>query len=615
MKRKNYSLLICNLSYCLLFVLFGFLSDSAYSQGAAVNTTGASADPSAILDLSSNNSGILIPRMTEAQKNSINTPATGLMIYQTDGATGFWYYDGNVWLQSLGAAGATGAIGATGATGSAGTSGLLPSGTSAGNTPYWDGSQWVVNSSNIFNNGGSVGINTTNPDGSAYLDVSGTNKGMLIPRMTTAERNLIGSPAQGLQIFNTTTMCFEYFAYGIWQSLGCATCPVPYAAGFISGSALVCQGQSGVLYSVPAITNATSYVWAYSGTGATINGTTNSITIDFAANATLGNLTVKGNNVICGDGAISPNFAITINASPAASTAGTHTPSETQIIWNWNTVSGATGYKYNTANNYSTATDNGTNTSYTQTGLICNTPYTLYVWAYSVCGNSTATSLNQTTSACPFICGTSSITFTYKGSSVSSGSVNGGYNSGQYCWLDRNLGASAVATAVDHVAAYGDLFQWGRLDDGHQTRTGGTTSTLSSNDIPGHSNFIIAPNSPYDWRNPQNGALWQGASGINNPCPSGWRLPTATELNNEVTSWSQNNWIGAIASPLKLPAAGNRDYSNGTLSDVGSYGNYWSSTVIGTNVRDLYFYSSNANMHPSGFYRAGGMSIRCLRDY
>ena len=63
--------------------------------------------------------------------------------------------------------------------------------------------------------------------------------------------------------------------------------PLPGAAGTITGTAAVCQGQSGVAYSVPAITGATSYSWTYSGTGATITGTTNSVTISFAANATV----------------------------------------------------------------------------------------------------------------------------------------------------------------------------------------------------------------------------------------------------------------------------------------------------------------------------------------
>jgi endonuclease I len=89
--------------------------------------------------------------------------------------------------------------------------------------------------------------------------------------------------------------------------------PLPEAAGTISGIATVCQNQSAVIYSVPAITNANNYTWTYSGTGATVNGTSNSITIDFASNATSGTLTVSGTNA-CGDGVSSAGYPITVNS-------------------------------------------------------------------------------------------------------------------------------------------------------------------------------------------------------------------------------------------------------------------------------------------------------------
>src|SRR5687767_462877 len=47
-------------------------------------------------------------------------------------------------------------------------------------------------------------------------------------------------------------------------------------------------------------------------------------------------------------------------------------------------------------------------------------------------------------------------------------------------WLDRNLGASRAATFFNDSLAAGDLFQWGRLDDGHQERTSDTTHILSN---------------------------------------------------------------------------------------------------------------------------------------
>ena len=179
-------------------------------------------------------------------------------------------------------------------------------------------------------------------------------------------------------------------------------------------------------------------------------------------------------------------------------------------------------------------------------------------------------------------------------------------------WKDRNLGASQVATSSTDAAAYGDLYQWGRAADGHESRTSGTTSILATSDTPGHGNFITNGSSPYDWRNPQTDNLWQGVSGINNPCPSGYRLPTEAEWYAERTSWSSNNEAGAFASPLKLPVAGYRSYYNGTLYNVGSGGTYWSSTVNGTYASFLRFDSSNASM--SSHHRAFGFSVRCLKD-
>jgi hypothetical protein len=92
------------------------------------------------------------------------------------------------------------------------------------------------------------------------------------------------------------------------------------AAGAIIGVAQICKGATGYAYSVGAITNATSYIWNYSGSGAAINGTGSSVTIDFAAGASNGNVTVSGTNG-CSTGTVSPAYAVTVNTPPTAAIA------------------------------------------------------------------------------------------------------------------------------------------------------------------------------------------------------------------------------------------------------------------------------------------------------
>jgi hypothetical protein len=187
-------------------------------------------------------------------------------------------------------------------------------------------------------------------------------------------------------------------------------------------------------------------------------------------------------------------------------------------------------------------------------------------------------------------------------------------------WKDRNLGASQVATASNDFNAYGSLYQWGRLSDGHEiinwTSPSGSdgaeqsneTTTTTTSTSPPTSDFIKAGNW-YIGTNPDD--LWQGVSGINNPCPTGYRLPTEAELDAERLSWGTNDAAGAFNSPLKLPTAGNRSYSSGNLLSQGS-GNYWSSTVSGGFSRLLEFTSGNASMQQD--FRGDGYSVRCLKE-
>jgi hypothetical protein len=179
-------------------------------------------------------------------------------------------------------------------------------------------------------------------------------------------------------------------------------------------------------------------------------------------------------------------------------------------------------------------------------------------------------------------------------------------------WMDRNLGATQVATSSTDAAAYGDLYQWGRGNDGHQCRTSATTTTFSSSDQPGNGNFILDPNTPFDWRSPQNDNLWQGVNGVNNPCPSGYRIPTSGELDAERLSWIGNNSTGAFASPLKFPMGGLRIYNNGSLVNVGISSGCWGSTISSTDSRGLDYNSTYAGIYAG--YRANGVAVRCIKN-
>jgi hypothetical protein len=187
-------------------------------------------------------------------------------------------------------------------------------------------------------------------------------------------------------------------------------------------------------------------------------------------------------------------------------------------------------------------------------------------------------------------------------------------------WMDRNLGASRVATSSGDAQAFGDLYQWGRRADGHQCRNSPTTTSLSNSDQPAHGNFITTVLFPSDWRNPQNNNLWQGINGVNNPCPSGYRLPTRAELEAELGTWSSSTGVGAYGSPLKLSMAGKRDVTNGNIINPSSEGHYWTSTVWvpgpgipSTTSTFLGFYPVLIAV-TSGGSRGDGRSVRCIRD-
>ena len=82
----------------ITLLLASFFTSECFSQSVSINNNGAAADSTAMLDVSSTSKGLLIPRLTAQQRTAIASPATGLLVYQTDGDPGFYYYNGAGWF-------------------------------------------------------------------------------------------------------------------------------------------------------------------------------------------------------------------------------------------------------------------------------------------------------------------------------------------------------------------------------------------------------------------------------------------------------------------------------------------------------------------------------------
>jgi hypothetical protein len=102
-----------------------------------------------------------------------------------------------------------------------------------------------------------IGNTPGNPDASAILELESQSGGLLPPRMTTAERNLISNPALGLQIFNTTTNCINIYVGSTWKQV-CGDCD--FNSPVAGNNGPICEG-SGLNLSATSIIGAT-YQWS-----------------------------------------------------------------------------------------------------------------------------------------------------------------------------------------------------------------------------------------------------------------------------------------------------------------------------------------------------------------
>jgi uncharacterized protein (TIGR02145 family) len=217
------------------------------------------------------------------------------------------------------------------------------------------------------------------------------------------------------------------------------------------------------------------------------------------------------------------------------------------------------------------------------------------------------------------------VTFTYRGQSVTYFTVRA--KDGKI-WLQQNLGSPQVAFHEMDQASYGDYFQWGRWDDGHQLRTsptitGGPALLNPSHISSGNPNFIKGTTTGTKWWS--IGGLvsdtWSGsiatATNGKDPCAAlgaGWRLPTATEWDRVSINEDLFGTISAFQSNLKLPSSGYRLSNDGFVYPNGDIGYYWTSTAATNSNAKVFFFDNVYNAGNTIAERGHGFSCRCVKD-
>ncbi|HRH67767.1 MAG TPA: zinc-dependent metalloprotease family protein, partial [Bacteroidia bacterium] len=169
----------------------------------------------------------------------------------------------------------------------------------------------------------------------------------------------------------------------------------PSAPGTISGSSAVCQGQSGVVFSVPLIANATGYSWTLPSGASIVSGAnTNSITVSFSGVAVSGAVTVQGTNAGC-SGSVSAPFAVIVNPPPSLSAiTGQSTACAGQggYVYSVTSMPATSSYTWSVPSGATITAGAGTN-SITVSFSSVSTTGNISVYGTNACGNGTSVSM------------------------------------------------------------------------------------------------------------------------------------------------------------------------------------------------------------------------------
>ena len=272
---------------------------------------------------------------------------------------------------------------------------------------------------------------------------------------------------------------------------------------------------------------------------------------------------------------------------------------KTGFVWKWHTVAGATGYRWNTINDLSTAIENGTDTTYVETDLPCGVNYIRYVWAYNGCGFSSLVALSG--SPLPCICG-EPIT------DVRDGKLYNTVLIGSQCWMAQNIN---IGTLISHT---------------HNQKDNGIFEKYC---YDGDESNCDTHGGLYQWWEAMQYSEEWGAQGI---CPAGWHLPTLVEFDTlaeylggisiaggkmketGLAHWKSPN-TGATNSSGFTALPGGKMYDG--YSDFTKVAYFWTSEKLEIEVDVSIFSVSYDSEHAKDDVIAPpdkGYSVRCVKN-
>jgi uncharacterized protein (TIGR02145 family) len=472
-------------------------------------------------------------------------------------------------------------------------------------------------------------IGGTVPDPSAVLDVQGTDGGLLLPRLSSTERNAISSPATGLIIMNTTTLCVEMNtgtpAVPFWKQMTCRAGQIgALNCTGATTSAQIEAGQaiSGVNVSVPYTGGNGGQYNGQVLTSTGITGLTATLASGYLANGA-GNLTCALTGTASGLGTAS----FSLNIGGQSCTLGI----PVVVIGTISTLDCAGASVTGTLSSGQAASGVSASVAYTGGNGGVHTGQTV--------ASTGVTGLTATVAAGSFASGAGNLTYDITGTPATAGTASFALSiGGQTCNLDVTVSyvcsAKVSATETKIFMCYnlgaantsadpftpsweinGGYWQWARSAEAAAGPTGPGPGDTNEGAITG-----------WNTTNAPDGSWADGSKTANDPCPPGFRVPTKAQWDGVVANNTQTN-VGTfsdnatnygagkkIGDNLMLPAAGFRYSASGTLYLRGNGCYYWSSTE---RVTTNFAWFLRFNIDGAGAftdYRTAGLSVRCIAE-